>query len=43
MQHFIPDPYGIIKGTHQVRPGEFIKFNKNGKKTKKLIGYYQRI
>ena len=35
MQHFIPDPYGIIKGTHQVRPGEYIKFNKNGKKTKK--------
>ena len=32
VQHFIPDPYGIIKGTHQGDLGEYIKFNKNGKR-----------
>ena len=25
-QHFIPTPYGLLKGTYQVMPGEIITF-----------------
>ena len=33
-QHFLPAPFGIIKKTFQVRPGEYVIFNKTGIKTK---------
>ncbi len=33
-QHFIPAPFGIIKKTFQVKPGEYIIFNKTGIKRK---------
>ena len=35
IQHFIPAPFGIINKTFQVRPGEYVIFNKTGIKTKK--------
>ena len=31
-QHFIPAPFGLHKGTEQVRPGEIIRFDKDGNK-----------
>ena len=37
IQHFIPAPFGIINKTFQVRPGEYVIFNKTGIKTKKIL------
>lgn len=34
-QHFIPSPFGLIKDTYQVLPGEIITFSLDGKKTTK--------
>ena len=34
-QHFIPAPFGIIKQSYQVMPGEVITFDKQGKKFQK--------
>ncbi len=34
-QQFIPSPFGMIKDTHQVFPGEIISFDKNGKKNER--------
>lgn len=31
-QHFIPSPFGILKNTFQVMPGEIVSFNHNGNK-----------
>ena len=29
-QHFMPAPFGLKKGTYQVRPGEIVRFSKHG-------------
>ena len=34
-QHFIPPPFGLLKNTHSVFPGEIIKFDKYGKLEKR--------
>ena len=33
-QHFIPAPFGLKKGTFQVRPGEMVHFSKHGEMKK---------
>ena len=38
-QHFIPAPFGLHQGTEQVRPGEIIRFDKDG--NKKQIRYWE--
>ena len=35
-QHFIPAPFGLYKGTFQVRPGEIITFTSKGEKKQKM-------
>ena len=37
-QHFIPSPFGLLKNTHSVFPGEIITFDKNG--VKKSVTYW---
>ena len=34
-QHFIPPPFGLLKNTHSVFPGEIVKFDKYGKLEKR--------
>ena len=31
-QHFIPPPFGLLRNTYSVSPGQILKFDKNGKK-----------
>jgi asparagine synthase (glutamine-hydrolysing) len=31
--HHIPAPYGLLQGTHQVRPGEIVRFDDEGRTT----------
>ena len=31
-QHFIPPPFGLLKNTYSVNPGEIITFHMDGKK-----------
>ena len=33
--HYIPSPYGILKNTHSIYPGEILRFEKNGQKYSK--------
>lgn len=43
-QHFIPSPFGLIKETYQVLPGEIITFNLDGEKmTKRFWEFPQKV
>jgi len=39
-QHFIPAPFGLLKNTYAVNPGEIITFDINGKKHSKKYWVY---
>ena len=42
-QHFIPPPFGLLKNTHSVFPGEIIKFDKYGKLEKEDTGLFLNL
>ena len=42
-QHFIPPPFGLLKNTHSVFPGEIVKFDKYGKLEKEDTGLFLNL